>query len=61
MKPATKYLCWIAGLAVALGILTWLASVPWPASAETSCHTGYYSAASGDFVHRPDRGVSPPP
>ena len=33
MKSATKYVCWVAGLAVALGIWVWLASVPWPASA----------------------------
>jgi hypothetical protein len=33
MKSATKYVCWVAGLALALGIWTWLASVPWPASA----------------------------
>jgi hypothetical protein len=34
MKSATKYMCWVAGLAVALGIWTWLASVPWPTSAD---------------------------
>ena len=34
MKSATKYVWWVAGLAVALGIWTWLASVPWPTSAD---------------------------
>ncbi len=61
MKSATKYVCWVAGLAVALGFWVWLASVPWPASADTSCHSGYYRAASGDCVHRPVCGVSSPP
>jgi Protein of unknown function (DUF3761) len=61
MKAATKYVCWVADLAVALGIWTWLASVQWPASAETSCHKDYYHAASGDCVHRPVCGVSSPP
>ena len=35
--------------------------VPWPASAETSCQSGYYRLASGDCAHRPVCGVSSPP
>jgi hypothetical protein len=61
MKSATKYVCWVAGLAVALGIWTWLASVPWPVNAEMSCPKDHYRAASGDCVHRPVCGVSSPP
>jgi hypothetical protein len=34
MKSATKYVCWVTGLVVALGIWAWLASVPWPTSAD---------------------------
>jgi hypothetical protein len=34
MKSATKYVCWVAGLAVALGIWAWLASVPSPDSSD---------------------------
>jgi hypothetical protein len=33
MKTAAKYVCWVAGLAIALGIWAWLASMPGPASA----------------------------
>jgi Protein of unknown function (DUF3761) len=66
MKLA-KYVWWVAGLTVALGIWVWLASVPWPASAESpatiasNCPKGFYRAASGDCVHRPVCGVSSPP
>src|ERR1700679_3097954 len=34
MESVTKYVSWVAGLAVALGIWTWLPSVPWGASAD---------------------------
>ena len=34
MKSATKYVCWVAGTAVALGIWAWLASVPWRVNAD---------------------------
>jgi len=46
-------LCTVTGVG-----MIWTAS---PASAETSCHSGYYKAASGDCVHRPVCGVSSPP